>query len=1045
MWVKKSLAKRGLQILYPRGFTDLWVKISLAKRGLQIVYLQGFIDLWVKISSKGESVLSFSKVESEAIYFITRIIIQSTLSSSLHWVCMMEQIYIKTVQDLSRIIQPKSALSMLHLVKGTKEIFINSKTEFSIHFDGQIYQSDNFEVVNIHEREDEEEKRIITYFHHDVMDVACIYQVLINKPYLKKWLEITFHKVGILERIVVESSNIPENASCKIAKSSGELDICLFLSLEQLGLFFTLDFPYNDITVYEKYFEVSYPPQQNVNAGEIVKSQVSTIGNYPLLNIKQGDFDLGQAEAFRHYLLFDYAKPHLQAPQLVYSSIVNQYTEVNFNVPDTPKDKSPIQNKIFYTLTNAPYLMIYPEHIPGEVDFCKSLSMDFCQIYEGPFEWTEEKPDEKTLIDISNYAQEKSIKLGLYTGANNLTAPHFNHYGEQKGKPEWHIIDANGKETGTYCFGSDDFTRWFTDTIIHASQNYGFLMTNFDFLTIAPCYARDHNHPPDGIYQQIANVWKCLNEIRLAVPGYVFDSNLGWAPLVPKIACEMDGFYLTDPYVNTYFPSLNATKILDDSRRADMVRYFRDYLTPVEYFRNCEYFVCADSVIHDSALFEYGILQGLAVTPNLQLGESLALFDRLNSKQCEYARKFLAKWTQFVKDNWEYYHYTKILTDLPSVGQVEIYAHCKDDKGYIFLVNPNSSRLSAQFKLDETIGLSSSGGFLIKELYPEENCLPAIGRLPYKQYGDIIQYIVESQSCVVLSIEPASSDNKARIFGLPAFLQRINNGYQVKLSYFQGNHKRLFLQLPSNEKVISIYSDGQEIPFSQENDLYSFNITFPKEKVEPELHQWVICEASLDSGLKQSFHQGIDGDAITFPVLRHFLSDKDALTYKRSLDELSLSLPATFLGAYIENLLNEKYTISLEIQTEKTDMVEDYESKKQSSQFVSDTLYTETTLSEDQKTLIQVGCKEFWLSSNFEAPFVQKYIPPDYHHHNFIMLNFFRPEQIKNIRAWINGTEVVVNRYDYWRGGTGSFTYYIDGTKSSLQGGKNKLVVWISS
>jgi hypothetical protein len=957
---------------------------------------------------------------------------------------MMEQIYIKTAQGLSRIIQPKSALSMLHLFKGTREIFINSKTEFSIHFNGHIYQSDDFEVVNIHEREDEEEKRIIIYFHHDVMDVACIYQVLINKPYLKKWLEVTFHKVGILERIVVESSNIPENASCKIAKSSGELDICLFLSLEQLGLFFTLDFPYNDITANEKYFEVSYPPQQNVNTGETVKSHISTIGNCSLLNIKQGDFDLGQAEAFRHYLLFDYAKPHLQAPQLVYSSIVNQYTEVNFNVPDTPKDKSPIQNKIFYTLTNAPYLMIYPEQIPDEVDFCKSLSMDFCQIYEGPFEWTEEKPDEKTLIDISNYAQEKSIKLGLYTGANNLTAPHFNHYGEQKGNPEWHIVDANGKETETYCFGSDDFTRWFTDTIIYASQKYGFLMTNFDFLTIAPCYARDHNHPPGGIYQQIANVWKCLNEIRLAVPGYVFDSNLGWAPLVPKIACEMDGFYLTDPYVNTYFPSLNATKILDDSRRADMVRYFRDYLTPVEYFRNCEYFVCADSVIHDSALFEYGILQGLAVTPNLQLGESLALFDRLNSKQCEHAREFLAKWTQFVKDNWEYYHYTKILTDLPSVGQVEIYAHCKDNKGYIFLVNPNPFRIPAQFKLDETIGLSSSGGFLIKELYPEENCLPAIGRLPYKEYGDIIQYVVESQSCVVLSIEPASSDNEARIFGLPACLQRIHDGYQIKLSYFQGNHKRLFLQLPSNEKVISIYSE-QEIPFSQENDLYSFSITFPKEKVEPELHQWVICEASLDSGLKQSFHQGIDGDTITFPVLRHFLSDKDALTYKRSLDELSLSLPATFLGAYIENLLNEKYAISLKIQTENTNIIEDYESKKQSSQFVSDTLYTETTLSEDQKTLIQVGCKEFWFSSKFEVPFVQKYIPPDYYHHNFIMLNFFRPEQIKNIRAWINAIEVEVNRYGYWRGDTGSFTYYIDGTKSSLQSGKNKLVIWISS
>ncbi|MGQ9608611.1 MAG: hypothetical protein ACUVWN_04885, partial [bacterium] len=79
-----------------------------------------------------------------------------------------------------------------------------------------------------------------------------------------------------------------------------------------------------------------------------------------------------------------------------------------------------------------------------------------------------------------------------------------------------------------------------------------------------------------------------------------------------------------------------------------------------------------------------------------------------------------------------------------------------------------------------------------------------------------------------------------------------------------------------------------------------------------------------------------------------------------------------------------------------------------------------------------------------EVPFIQKYIPPDYYHHNFIMLNFSEPEKIKFIKAWINGQEIFVNRYNYWRGGSNSFTYYLDGTNSSLKSGKNTLVLWIS-
>ncbi len=260
-----------------------------------------------------------------------------------------------------------------------------------------------------------------------------------------------------------------------------------------------------------------------------------------------------------------------------------------------------------------------------------------------------------------------------------------------------------------------------------------------------------------------------------------------------------------------------------------------------------------------------------------------------------------------------------------------------------------------------------------------------------KKYGETIEYLVEAQRCTVLSIEPAFNHNNARLFGLSADLMKTNNGYFATVSYFQGHEKQVYLQLPDDEEVTAVYSDDQRLPFHRVNGLYSFSISFPKEKVEPEIRRWVICEGSLDYGLQQNFHQGIDKAPITIePSLTNF-----------------------FLGAYIENLLNERYPISLKILVKKS-------RKIVLSQKDNNIVVDNDHISDNQEFSLKDYSGELWLSSKFEVPFIQKYIPPDYHHHNFIMLNFSNPGKIKSIKAWINGQETFINRYNYWRGSSDS-------------------------
>ncbi len=231
--------------------------------------------------------------------------------------------------------------------------------------------------------------------------------------------------------------------------------------------------------------------------------------------------------------------------------------------------------------------------------------------------------------------------------------------------------------------------------------------------------------------------------------------------------------------------------------------------------------------------------------------------------------------------------------------------------------------------------------------------------------------------------------------------------------------------------------DGKEVPFVQERNLFQFTATFPKGRVDPEIRQWAIRAGSLDFGLERNFHSGIEGDTITFPALGHFLPEHEPSSYKAALKAADLSLSATFLGAYIENLLNEKYPLSLEIRSQQ-------EAKSQTGEITVKQNIPPSVLLPDQKELLLANHEELWLSSQFDVPFVQTYVPPDYYRHNFITLNFLKPGQIKEMRAWINGKEVEVNRYNYWRGG-GSFVYYLDGTRSSLQSGKNTLALWVSS
>jgi hypothetical protein len=64
------------------------------------------------------------------------------------------------------------------------------------------------------------------------------------------------------------------------------------------------------------------------------------------------------------------------------------------------------------------------------------------------------------------------------------------------------MVDAEGKSETGFCFGHSDFARHYRETVAPNCRRFGFEMHCLDFLTLYPCYAAGHGHPPgtDSLY-----------------------------------------------------------------------------------------------------------------------------------------------------------------------------------------------------------------------------------------------------------------------------------------------------------------------------------------------------------------------------------------------------------------------------------------------------------------------------------------------------------------------------------------------------------------
>ncbi len=202
----------------------------------------------------------------------------------------------------------------------------------------------------------------------------------------------------------------------------------------------------------------------------------------------------------------------------------------------------------------------------------------------------------------------------------------------------------------------------------------------------------------------------------------------------------------------------------------------------------------------------------------------------------EIDKKFVRDWLNWTDKNREYLMETRFILGQPAFGKVDGTTAIKDNKGYIFLFNPNGRRLPAKFLLDASIGITYPGKYQINVIYPQEGMqISPANKLVYWQQGDLFKLEMDGASTIVLSISPAKEEitgpqlfnmkGKARLAGTTLYLENV--------SAEMGSSVNWKVALAETKKLAKVFINGKESRFAQTGNIVTGSLTFTGRSFSP--------------------------------------------------------------------------------------------------------------------------------------------------------------------------------------------------------------------
>lgn len=813
-------------------------------------------------------------------------------------------------------------------------------------------------------------------------------------------------------------------------------DIAAFYREGSKGIFVSLDFPYSKIQYTDSVTTVKYPPHVLLKAGERYTAHSLTFGATELTGKMRYGYDEGEVDAVDSYIQEQY-KPRFNKPMLTSCCMNNRYTQIE-------------KGYVFYTMYDHPTLSFHKDLYKRDLKLMRELGMEYYQVFPGVFDWVEGDPDPADVKELMDYSRKLGMRTGDYSTASGLFCGHYNEYGNFLNKNEWRIKDKNGSITGLFSLGVPEYVDYYINTVVPNGKKYGFEIHNLDFLDIRPDYSTDKPYPPgeDNVYHQVKGLIRLLEAINSISPNMMSWSNSGnWVDFLPKIAWYNHNLYITDPYIVSTWQGLNMTRLLDDARREQMVTLHYTHFLPYRFFSNYQYFFSQNSIVPEIRNYQYGALSTLAVTPNIGLGDIRQWLDKMPDKKVDEIKEFYNKWIKIIKKDYKLWTKTYHAADNPGMGSVEIYSHIADNKGYIFIVNPQYWDRVIEVPFDKQLGFSDNGKVELTELHPVER-LKLTAQGPFVSLGTNLQIHIPAQQVMVLQVKPAPNKiTKPRMYGIPGAMQVTDDGYTIRTSGPQGKTERIAILLPEDSLQIKSVSVDPNIPkqakrlyadtpiklISSSNQAALVEFTYRRTPAPTEIRNWNVRKGDLPDGtVKENWTRGFaDGKDLRFPL---FIDTNDPNIefpmWDSVANDLKLGPLANFCGAYIDNAFSESQETVIYLHTTGSMRAENTDSEIVSSEVLP------------QKRPLDIEAKDasksWWLQTKVNIPFMywQGGNAPFFDEHTILVLPTIRQSRIKEIKAWINGIPLNIQTYFYPRN-RGIACYYADLIDTGAVGGDN--------
>lgn len=234
--------------------------------------------------------------------------------------------------------------------------------------------------------------------------------------------------------------------------------------------------------------------------------------------------------------------------------------------------------------------------------------------------------------------------------------------------------------------------------------------------------------------------------------------------------------------------------------------------------------------------FKYSVLSSIATGGWNNIVDMIPARDPAEFEHfSEGDKTWIRTWLRWTVDHKEFLRNTRTILSQPAMGRVDGTSAIIGNRGYLFLFNPNYQALSAEFRLDSSIGLAEKSGFVLKELYPEAGKLIGRPESGFWKYGDSVSLRLEGTSATVLQLVPtADLASEIVVFGAssvdPAHsVQSTFDGEILKIDHAAGEigtQAEVSALLPREGQVKQLQINGQKVPFVQHGKYISARVKF---------------------------------------------------------------------------------------------------------------------------------------------------------------------------------------------------------------------------